>query len=806
MDMQPHNMPSQSVSDSNVLGDIIQLQNIAGDVSIRMTKPSYSLKQFPEPRVISVEDARNQPSRLLSSSVETVPFAGRTQELEQLARWLNESTSTSVTLMHATGGQGKSRLAAQFARMCRDWGWDAWYASCGNYGARLLTAPRETRGVVVVVDYADRWSVKELFRLVEDMLTAAPARVLLLARSADLWWTALRSRLDSELSIPSDTMQLRPLTDEVDRELLFVSARNNFAAAMGVGNFELISPPPELTHNAFRQVLAIHLASLAAVDSHYRGAPPPTEPSRISAYLLMREVAYWNALHAREGDPLATEPKMMGRAVYLATLTGPLSRESGMLVLESAQVASLTERVNQVLDDHRRCYPPGESTAVLEPLHPDRLGEDFLALMTPGHDIDLFVCDDWASAAASRLLPAEISELPPAPWVREALIRLIETSLRWPHVASGQLYPLLRRAPWLAMASGSSGLAALAGMPHMDLAILDAIASHLPRGRHVDLEVGAAAIVRARADRQLAGGLEPAPQAELYFELGWRLSHADQDEEASVATGKAVALYRSLADQSPGVYSERLAAALSNLGICFRGMGQQQEALAATNEAVALYRLLARQSSEAHSQRLAAALGNLGIYLWDVGQQQEALDATMEAADAYSDTDPAKLDEISFAKVLSNLAAMLAEVGQFEAALDAAEEALKFMNILAMIRPAEFDMDYATTLTNFASILQRLGRAEDVQYGLFIAGTSAAIWKRLVDRSDHAAMAERNYAKALVILGHFWAMADRREEAIAVVDEAALIYRRLASMSKTQTEDEDQLHAALNFLATQRDQ
>ena len=52
-----------------------------------------------------------------------------------------------------------------------------------------------------------------------------------------------------------------------------------------------------------------------------------------------------------------------------------------------------------ILDDHRLCYPPLDAGHVLEPLYPDRLGEDFIAAMLPGASFDSDGDDDLADLA-----------------------------------------------------------------------------------------------------------------------------------------------------------------------------------------------------------------------------------------------------------------------------------------------------------------------------------------------------------------------------------------------------------------------
>jgi hypothetical protein len=52
-------------------------------------------------------------------------------------------------------------------------------------------------------------------------------------------------------------------------------------------------------------------------------------------------------------------------------------------VLRHAGLADTAEAANTLLDDAQYCYPSARSDTVLEPLYPDRLGEDFIGLTTP---------------------------------------------------------------------------------------------------------------------------------------------------------------------------------------------------------------------------------------------------------------------------------------------------------------------------------------------------------------------------------------------------------------------------------------
>jgi hypothetical protein len=470
-------------------------------------KPAYRIEDFPAaPRRVRPRDLAQQPSRLLRAGHQVVPFTGRTTDLDQLARWRDDpDEKLAIRLVHGPGGQGKSRLAAHFADLCRREQWTVWQASANEVDAEPMdttSPPAPPAGVLLVVDYAERWPIPDLRKLLREPLVnqgGVPVRVLLLARPAGGWWESLATWVDETLDAPAEVHPLPPLADTPQaRHDLFQQARDRFAEHLGVPGDQArrIGPPRTLsTDEDYAQVLTIHIAALAAVDARLHDSQSPTDPARASAYLLKRERAHRAALHQRETQPLSSSPTAMGRTVLTATLTRPLARGHGWQALRQVGLADSTDAANSLLDDHQYCYPPARTDTVLEPLYPDRLGEDFLGLTTPDsqHPVPGAVTDDWAHQAAQRLLlSADVDT--PAPWVRDALTVLIETARRWPHIATGQLYPLLKKHPELALHAGGVALAALANLDSIDPAVLEAIEPHLPEGRHLDLDLGAATI------------------------------------------------------------------------------------------------------------------------------------------------------------------------------------------------------------------------------------------------------------------------------------------------------------------------
>jgi tetratricopeptide (TPR) repeat protein len=76
-------------------------------------------------------------------------------------------------------------------------------------------------------------------------------------------------------------------------------------------------------------------------------------------------------------------------------------------------------------------------------------------------------------------------------------------------------------------------------------------------------------------------------------------------QEALSPAQEAVAIYRQLAQASPGAHLDGLARSLDNLAAYLRRLGRGEEALGPAQEAVALRRKLAQESPVTHLSNLA---------------------------------------------------------------------------------------------------------------------------------------------------------------------------------------------------------
>ncbi|GAA1613925.1 tetratricopeptide repeat protein [Actinoplanes couchii] len=792
-----------------VFGDDIRITHVGGDVTISVDRPVYRVTPAViVPVVISASQARAQPSRLLLARHQVVPFTGRDRALEELATWMTDDDTVSARLIHAAGGQGKSRLADEVSARYARAGWTVWqvrYTPVSVPGREITTAPASrvelTSGaLLVVVDYADRWPFSAVLALLTQLrqLHAAAStkvRVLLLARSAGFWWQAIANRADSDLDIQADQIALPSLAADSadDRQALYRVAATRFANALDVPGDNWSAP--DLSGDDFAQVLAVHMTALAAVDAHRHGYVPPVRPHAVSSYLLRREQAHWQEIHAWSEPPMVTPPQVMHRTAFTATLTGVLPRLAARQALLCTALASNETGADQIIDDHRACYPPTAPTTVLEPVHPDRLGEDLIALSTPGHGHDDLpgLTDDWTLTTPDVLLSA----LGQKQWAPAVVTTLVETAYRWPHVRTGQLYSLVRHRPDLVITAGGATLTRLAGIPDVDPEILEILESHLPADRHIDLDIAAAAITEKTVPYRLRHTTDPVVHAQLHMDYARRLSNAGQHTKAVLEYEEATAVYRQLARTDPAVHLSNLAMSLANLGSMLSQLGNHDEALIRVEEAIIILRPLAKRIPAAHLPNLASSVGNLGMIRSGLGHDHEALLLMEEAVvlnRKLARTDPNE-HQPNLAVSLTNLGNMLDRLGRHDDALPPAEEAVTIYRRLAKRDAAVYSPDLATSLTNFGIRLSQLG-----EYQLALPPTEEAvtIFRQLARKNPNAylhgfSVSLSNLSARSLQLGH-------HAQALTASEEAVSINRRLAETNPAV--HLPRLASALNNLGT----
>lgn len=752
--------------------------------------PPYRVEPFPLSAAQTVPEALARvPSRLLTARHQVVPFFPR-PESALLDAWRDQpSPGLSVRLVHAEGGSGKTRLAQEFAARSAEAGWAvalarhrSEVASSGGGDESLTVRPP---GLVLVVDYAERWPLADLITLVRQHRDAARdrLRILLLARPAGTWWQGLAHQFAKLDVLDVAAVKLEALPDVPEaRAAVYTAARDRFAEIFALADAASLGVPDRLADPQFGLTLTVHMRALIDVDAASREREPPSgsDQASLSSYLLDREYDHWRSSHDQGRGPVRTPELAMSRAVYVAVLTRSLTPAAAAAALTRADAATTRAAADLLVEDHGRCYPPEVPDLALDPLAPDRLGEDYLALSLPGQEEEFgyYATDPWTITAPGLLLEPADANAEPAAYTRQAVSTLIEAAHRWPHLTARHVGPLLRRSPGLALAAGSAALTRLSDLPTLDLNVLEAIEPYLPDHAHIELDLGSAAVFARLIRHRLANTTEPAERAALFTQLGWRYGNAGLNEQALSATTEAVDYYRALSETDRRTYLPHLAVALGNLRGRLALMGSRAQAVEPALEAVNLYRDLSQLRPAVYLPDFAAALNGLSNSLADVGRWDEALAPAQEAVQLRRQQAEAEPDRYrrSLAIALTSLGIRYSQAGLSAQALAPAREAVALLRTLAQANPPAHQPDLARALNSLGNRLLALGRRQEA-----LEAAREAVDMRRELAAINPGAHQDSLAVELNNLGAQYARLGRKEESLAAAQEAVDLFRALVS-------------------------
>jgi tetratricopeptide (TPR) repeat protein len=512
----------------------------------------------------------------------------------------------------------------------------------------------------------------------------------------------------------------------------------------------------------------------------------------------------------------------------------------------------------RALADHVRCYPPAtvDSQQVLEPMYPDRLAEDFLALTLPGHLAD-YPQRPWAATTLATLLDRGRPDDPAPPWTARALTFLLAAAERWDHLGPGYVYPLLLGDPRLAIDGGNPVLAGLTRLPDVTPGVLNSVHRRLPRGRNHNLDMGAAAVTQRWAEQRLARARRPATRAAVLADLGRRLARAGLHDDALPAQRKVVEIWRAqrtlnlparamwrFLQVDPAGINDRLTRSLIDLTHTLIQAGEARQAVVTAQEADAVYDRLGESlvwlvttrspvpprkeaaRGEIRAVRAAAywAAGRRGmakidaqsalmsrwrfkdLYLKRVDPRLAGLFTdhvpALEQAVAMAVIDPATgdtdmaLSSVSLRTRLdaaADVAALHDPDGARPHRLSLAYAAYRVCERLAEIDPDRYLPDFAVAVDHLGELLSVLNHAA---LGEVFAARAVGMFRKATRASPSAY--EPHLATALVNLSQSLRDSGRPHDARAAAEEAAEIRQRRDDGSFQARED---LAEALRVLA-----
>jgi tetratricopeptide (TPR) repeat protein len=662
-------------------------------------------------------------SQLLRAEEALLPFdSARQPDVDDLNAWLDDARwPQAVRLITGAGGQGKTRLALELCKQRIASGWFAGFLDSDLEVNRLAAGWQTLRNynqpLLIVIDYAETRQTPFLTLLKAALQnpSAAPVRLLLLARDGGEWWDKLPGRdsyCESFLSgyATSGPFRLPPLyVAERDRREAFGKALRAFAEALGVDAPGII---PNLLGEHFERPLYVQMAALLALYGE-----APTTAQGLTRALLHHERRYWIGLLSQfnwlEPDRRAEQ------LLALSTLAGGFAtpRAAEPYWAKAKGDVLTTADFNALFRTLATLYP---GTQGLQALRPDILGEALVA-------------QALLHAGGETLLDAVLDNAASKPIRRNALTVLARLSTQRSDVQETLIEAFTRHFAHCCqelVAVGAETASQLPALAELAFARLSSVSKSqaagllepLLREQSVQL-AGLSCMVSEYLVEKARDRFEKKPDnldrmAEYARALNSNavdLARIGNVREACEVSLIGLELYHRLTAKNPNRYEPSYALSLSNHASYLSEAGRDEEALEHSHRALEIDKRLAHKNPDRHEPGYAASLSNYANHLSDVGLYEDALDydrRALEIRERLARKNP-NLYEPHYATSLSNYASHLGNAGQYEEALEYSRRALEIRERLAEDNSDRYEPDYAASLSNYANRLSEAGRYEE---------------------------------------------------------------------------------------------
>ncbi|MFD5090423.1 trypsin-like peptidase domain-containing protein, partial [Amycolatopsis thailandensis] len=267
---------------------------------------------------VSAGQPVRSPAALLTAHRAVVPFRGRDEVLDDMHAWAAKP-GVGVWLLHGPGGQGKTRLAHEFATQLEEKG-SAWATAWLNPSADVASIgvlAALSSATLVVVDYAENRAeqLTALFTALSRVGSTEAVKVLLLARTAGAWWDELTATGGDTVRDIAELVRRQSLpaldTTPQARALTYQAAVTAFATALrAVPSLsdqpwtEIAATLPEPA-DVPSTVLAVQMTALADLIDAAASSPVDLQTAPDSTgpedRVLTHERGYWKSTATAQG-------------------------------------------------------------------------------------------------------------------------------------------------------------------------------------------------------------------------------------------------------------------------------------------------------------------------------------------------------------------------------------------------------------------------------------------------------------------------------------------------------------------------
>jgi hypothetical protein len=318
----------------------------------------------PSPLLDGSDTTGLSPTRLTRAPYRMVPFrpSDAYKVLVDRATTAPAGPGPTVLVVHGQGGAGKSRLAAETADHLHTTGWTTGVLRRGDLTQVNLDRLAAVNGpLFLAVDYAETTPTDDLTDLIRALQNRAayPAVVVLLARTAGIWWKELAtSCADNSLALRAHLFDPLPPVAVSPRALWPYSYRAFALRSNPAPEPDSIVVPPLPAQPTRQRWSSLDLVLLAWLAVHH---PDTTPQDRGELYdeVLDHEHGYWNNERKRSTHRSPKRWEFDQWAAHLTTAAPTTVTEASVLTpdLDRDSLNAFATIWTGGFDHRQRCDP-----------------------------------------------------------------------------------------------------------------------------------------------------------------------------------------------------------------------------------------------------------------------------------------------------------------------------------------------------------------------------------------------------------------------------------------------------------------